>query len=61
MVLGVLLGSYAWFLARWFPVLLLVSGKSLNSIGTHLFAQRTKIPRSTSFVHILMLAEIRMV
>jgi hypothetical protein len=38
--------------------MLLVSGKSLNPIGNYLLAQRYKIPRSTCFIHVLMLVEI---
>ena len=61
MILGVLFNNYVWFLARWFLVLLVVSGKSLISFGNHLLAQRTKIPRSTSFAYILILVEIRVI
>ena len=57
-VLGVLFSNQRWFLARWCLVLLLVCGKSLNPNGNHLLAQRSKIPRSTSFVHILILVEL---
>ena len=61
MVLGILFSNYVWFLARWLVVLLEVSGKSLKSFGNHLLAQRTKIPRSTSFAYILILVEIRVI
>ena len=57
-VLGVLFSNYSWFQARWCLILFLVSGKSLNPNGNHLLAQRSKIPRSTSFVHILILVEL---
>ena len=58
MILGVLFNNYVWFLARWFLVLLVVSGKSLISFGNHLLAQMIKIPKSTSIAHVLMPVEI---
>ena len=57
-VLGVPHSNFMWFLARMCLVLFLESGKNLNPKGHHLLAQNPKIPRSTSFGHVLFMVEI---
>ena len=46
------------FFSRMCIVLFLVAGKNLNTKGHHLLAQNSKIPRSTSLVHVLVLVKI---
>ena len=46
------------FFSRMCIVLFLVAGKNLNTKGHHLIAQNSKIPKSTSIAHVLMLVEI---
>ena len=57
-VLGVPLSNFTQFLARMCLVLFIDSGKNLNPMGHHLLAQNPKIPRSTSFGHVLFMVEI---
>ena len=57
-VIGVVLINYGRFSAKMCRILFIESGKNLNTKGHHLLAQNSKIPKSTSVAHVLMLVEI---